>query len=151
MKSSDIRNHFVDYFKKQGHTHVPSSSLIPENDPTLLFAHAGQAFEAAGFNGFGERVNAADAPRVPEERDGFWSHAGEFEQLEESGAVLGEELITQGQRAGGPHGGKFLPAPGDQPAADARARRAAAAAFRGPDARFPHRAGRSPAARFLCA
>ncbi len=41
MKSSDIRNQFVDYFKKQGHTPVPSSSLIPENDPTLLFANAG--------------------------------------------------------------------------------------------------------------
>jgi alanyl-tRNA synthetase len=41
MKSSEIRNQFVDYFKKQGHTAVPSSSLIPENDPTLLFANAG--------------------------------------------------------------------------------------------------------------
>jgi alanyl-tRNA synthetase len=41
MKSSDVRNAFVNYFKKQGHTHVPSSSLIPENDPTLLFANAG--------------------------------------------------------------------------------------------------------------
>ena len=41
MKSSDVRNAFVDYFKRQGHTHVPSSSLIPENDPTLLFANAG--------------------------------------------------------------------------------------------------------------
>lgn len=42
MKSSDIRNAFVNYFsKKLGHRHVPSSSLIPENDPTLLFANAG--------------------------------------------------------------------------------------------------------------
>lgn len=41
MKSSDIRNSFVDYFKKHGHAHVPSSSLIPENDPTLMFANAG--------------------------------------------------------------------------------------------------------------
>ncbi|MGZ3782796.1 MAG: alanine--tRNA ligase [Pseudobdellovibrionaceae bacterium] len=41
MKSSDIRNAFVDYFKRNGHTHVGSSSLIPENDPTLLFANAG--------------------------------------------------------------------------------------------------------------
>src|SRR3954469_8555150 len=41
MKSSDVRNSFVNYFKKQGHTHVPSSSLIPENDPTLLFTNAG--------------------------------------------------------------------------------------------------------------
>lgn len=41
MKSSEVRNRFVEYFKKHGHTAVASSSLIPENDPTLLFANAG--------------------------------------------------------------------------------------------------------------
>lgn len=41
MKSAEIRNAFVDYFKKNGHTQVPSSPLIPENDPTLLFANSG--------------------------------------------------------------------------------------------------------------
>lgn len=41
MKSSEIRNSFVNYFKKHGHAHVISSSLIPENDPTLMFANAG--------------------------------------------------------------------------------------------------------------
>ena len=41
MKSSEIRNSFVDYFKKNGHSHVGSSSLIPENDPTLMFANSG--------------------------------------------------------------------------------------------------------------
>lgn len=41
MTSSEIRTSFVNYFKKQGHTHVPSSSLIPENDPTIMFANAG--------------------------------------------------------------------------------------------------------------
>lgn len=41
LKSTEIRNLFIDYFKKHGHTQVPSSSLIPENDPTLLFANAG--------------------------------------------------------------------------------------------------------------
>ncbi len=41
MKSSEIRNQFINYFKKNGHSHVSSSSLIPENDPTLLFANAG--------------------------------------------------------------------------------------------------------------
>ena len=41
MKSSEIRDSFVHYFKKNHHEHVASSSLIPENDPTLLFANAG--------------------------------------------------------------------------------------------------------------
>ncbi|MBC7370082.1 MAG: alanine--tRNA ligase [Bdellovibrionaceae bacterium] len=41
MKSSEIRSLFINYFKKNGHTIVASSSLVPENDPTLLFANAG--------------------------------------------------------------------------------------------------------------
>lgn len=41
MKSSEIRNQFINYFKKNNHTHVASSSLIPDNDPTLLFTNAG--------------------------------------------------------------------------------------------------------------
>ena len=41
MKSRDIRKTFINYFEKQGHRHVPSSSLVPENDATLLFANAG--------------------------------------------------------------------------------------------------------------
>lgn len=41
MKSSEVRQSFIDYFKRQGHAHVSSSSLIPENDPTLLFTNAG--------------------------------------------------------------------------------------------------------------
>ncbi len=41
MKSAEIRQKFFDFFIKQGHTQVPSSSLIPAQDPTLLFANAG--------------------------------------------------------------------------------------------------------------
>lgn len=41
MKTSEIRSKFFEYFKKQGHTLVSSSSLIPGNDPTLLFTNAG--------------------------------------------------------------------------------------------------------------
>lgn len=41
MTSNQIRQMFIDYFKKNGHMPVPSSSLIPENDPTLLFTNAG--------------------------------------------------------------------------------------------------------------
>lgn len=41
MTSAEIRQAFLEYFKEQGHTIVSSSSLIPGNDPTLLFTNAG--------------------------------------------------------------------------------------------------------------
>lgn len=41
MKSSEIRKAFFDYFAQHGHHLVESSSLIPANDPTLLFTNAG--------------------------------------------------------------------------------------------------------------
>src|SRR3989344_2620719 len=41
MRSSEIRTAFLEYFKRQGHVIVPSSSLVPGNDPTLLFTNAG--------------------------------------------------------------------------------------------------------------
>ena len=41
MTSSEIRSKFIRYFVERGHTEVPSSPLIPEKDPTLLFTNAG--------------------------------------------------------------------------------------------------------------
>jgi alanyl-tRNA synthetase len=41
MKAAEIRTRFLKYFEKNGHTIVESSSLVPHNDPTLLFTNAG--------------------------------------------------------------------------------------------------------------
>jgi alanyl-tRNA synthetase len=41
LNSNDIRATFLEYFKERGHTEVPSSPLVPANDPTLLFTNAG--------------------------------------------------------------------------------------------------------------
>ena len=41
MTSSEIRGSFLEFFRKNGHTVLPSSSLVPGNDPTLLFTNAG--------------------------------------------------------------------------------------------------------------
>ena len=41
MKSSEIRQKFLEFFESHGHTIVSSSPLVPGNDPTLLFTNAG--------------------------------------------------------------------------------------------------------------
>ncbi len=41
MQSTILRRRFVDYFKTQDHREVPSSPLVPADDPTLLFTNAG--------------------------------------------------------------------------------------------------------------
>ncbi|HEY3802276.1 MAG TPA: alanine--tRNA ligase [Kofleriaceae bacterium] len=41
MKAADVRRTFLEFFKRNGHQVVASSSLVPQNDPTLLFTNAG--------------------------------------------------------------------------------------------------------------
>src|SRR6185437_1752800 len=55
MKVADIRRQFIDYFVANGHTHVPSSSLVPANDPTLLFTNSGMVQFKDVFTGAEKR------------------------------------------------------------------------------------------------
>ena len=41
MKAIEIRNKYLEFFKKHGHSVIPSAPLIPENDPSVLFTTAG--------------------------------------------------------------------------------------------------------------
>src|SRR5579859_4115007 len=41
LTNAEVRRAFVDYFRSQGHEVVPSSPLVPQNDPTLMFTNAG--------------------------------------------------------------------------------------------------------------
>lgn len=41
MKAEEVRKKFLNYFEKRGHAIIPSSSLVPENDPSVLFTTAG--------------------------------------------------------------------------------------------------------------
>lgn len=41
MNSNEIRKRFLDFFEKRGHKIIPSASLVPENDPSVLFNTAG--------------------------------------------------------------------------------------------------------------
>ncbi len=41
MKSEEVRKRFLEFFRKRGHTILPSASLVPENDPSVLFTTAG--------------------------------------------------------------------------------------------------------------
>ena len=41
MEAQELRDAYVNFFKSKGHAHIKSASLIPENDPTVLFTTAG--------------------------------------------------------------------------------------------------------------
>src|SRR6201996_2303177 len=53
---NEIRSHFLNFFKDNGHEVVPSSSLVPRNDPTLMFTNAGMVQFKNVFTGVERRA-----------------------------------------------------------------------------------------------
>jgi alanyl-tRNA synthetase len=66
MSAADVRRAFLEFFREHGHTVVPSSSLVPGNDPTLLFTNAGMVQFKDVFLGKEKRdyVRATTSQRV---------------------------------------------------------------------------------------
>ena len=62
MDSATVRRKFLDYFVAKGHTEVPSSSLEPKDDPTLLFTNAGMVQFKRTFLGQDPRPTRAPRP-----------------------------------------------------------------------------------------
>jgi alanyl-tRNA synthetase len=65
MSAADVRRAFLEYFREHGHTIVPSSSLVPANDPTLLFTNSGMVQFKDVFTGKEKRpyVRATSSQR----------------------------------------------------------------------------------------
>ncbi len=65
MTSAELRSTFLGFFRQRGHSVQPSSSLVPGNDPTLLFTNAGMVQFKDAFLGREQRgyVRAATSQR----------------------------------------------------------------------------------------
>src|SRR5271166_5369604 len=76
MTGSEIRRKFLDFFVQKGHREVHSSSLVPANDPTLLFTNAGMNQFKDVFLGLEKRDYSAPRLRknacAPAARTTIW-------------------------------------------------------------------------------
>ncbi|HEB84765.1 MAG TPA: alanine--tRNA ligase, partial [Bacteroidetes bacterium] len=80
MTSAEIRSRFIDFFLEHDHTFVPSSPVVPRDDPTLLFTNAGMnqfkdVFLGKGTRDYTRAVNSQKCIRV----------SGKHNDLEEVG------------------------------------------------------------------
>src|SRR3954469_3824824 len=112
---NEIRSTFLDYFRKNGHTIVPSASLVPRNDPTLMFVNAGMVPFKTVFTGAEKRAytraasaqkcvraggkhNDLDNVGYTARHNTFFEMLGNFsfgDYFKEDAIKLAWELITQ--------------------------------------------------------
>ena len=66
---TDVGKEFLDYFKKNNHKIVDSSNLVPNNDPTLMFANSGMVQFKNVFTGLEKGLqNSHNIPKVCKSR-----------------------------------------------------------------------------------
>ena len=84
LSSAEIRRRYLKFFEARGHTIVPSSSLIPGNDPTLLFANSGMVPFKDTFLGLEQRPYSRAEGCFPEgvsRTDKYWSPVGRVDNV----------------------------------------------------------------------
>src|SRR6266545_2129238 len=80
MTGTEVRRSFLEFFRQRGHEIVPSASIVPSGDPTLLFTNAGMVQFKQVFLGAAKRQN----PRVADSQKCL-RISGKHNDLEEVG------------------------------------------------------------------